>query len=555
MRFPLPFRFFLLLGLLLLGVSHGGMADENDRDRPNILFAFADDWGRYASAYADVTGPGTPNDLLDTPHFDRIAKEGVLFKNAHVTAPSCTPCRSSLLSGQYFFRTGQGAILQGAIWDASIPTYPLMLRDAGYHIGKVFKVWSPGDPRDAPYGEQEFGFETKGPNFNAFSQTATSLVKGGKTVEEAKAILLEKVGRDFDGFLDAKPDDQPFCFWFGPTNVHRKWIQGSGKHLWGLEPDELAGKMPSFLPDVPIVREDFADYLGEAMAFDAGLGVLIERLEKRGLLEDTLIVVSGDHGAPGFPRGKCNLYDFGTGVALAARWGNGKIPAGRVVEDFVNLMDLAPTFLEAGGVEIPEVMTGKSLVPVLTSEKSGQVDPERTWVITGRERHVAGARTQGRPYPQRAFRTRDHVLIVNFEPTRWPMGIPGPVGQGNVPDHETLANETFISFGDLDASPTKAWMIENRNDPRYAEQYELGFGKRPKYELFDLSKDPDEVDNVAGHTDYADVQADLETRLMAELKRVEDPRVTADPVPFENPPFTDIPPRRKPKPKGKAQKK
>ncbi|MCB1229039.1 MAG: sulfatase [Verrucomicrobiae bacterium] len=518
-------------------------------DRPNILFAFADDWGHYASIYAEAEGAGTANDVVKTPNFDRIAREGVLFKNAHVTAPSCTPCRSSLLSGQYFFRTGRGAILQGAIWDTKIPTYPLMLRDAGYHIGKIYKVWSPGEPRDAPYGEQEYGYEMKGPNFNSFSQTATKLVEEGKTVAEAKQLLLDKVGAEFDAFLEAKPDDEPFCFWFGPTNTHRMWTRGSGKALWGLEPDNLKGKLPDFLPDVPLVREDFADYLGEAMAFDAGLGVLLKRLEKAGQLDNTLVVVSGDHGAPGFPRGKCNLYDFGTNVSLAARWGNGKIPAGRVVDDFVNLMDLAPTFLEAGGVTPPEVMTGRSLMPVLTSEKSGQVDPERTWVITGRERHVGDARPGGKPYPQRAFRTKDHVFIVNFEPDRWPMGDPGDAAGEDIPDYDTLANNTFAAYADFDASPTKAWMIEHRNDPEVAKLFELGFGKRPKYELYDLSKDADEIENVAGYTEYADVQADMEKRLMAELKLVNDPRVTADPVPFENAPFTDIPPRKKPKKK------
>jgi len=543
------FSLFLFPFIAILALA--SPASGADQKRPNILFAFADDWGRYASIYAKVSGKGTPNDVVQTPNFDRVAREGVLFKNAHVTAPSCTPCRSSLLSGQYFFRTGRGAILQGAIWDKSIPTYPLLLRDAGYHIGKVFKVWSPGTPRDAPYGEQEYGYETPGLNFNSFSQTATKLVSEGKSVAEAKQLLLDKVGRDFDSFLKAQPEGKPFCFWFGPTNTHRKWTLGSGKALWGLDPDKLKGKLPGFLPDVPLVREDFADYLGEAMAFDAGLGVLLGRLEKTGQLDNTLVVVSGDHGAPGFPRGKCNLYGFGTGVSLAARWGNGKIPPGRVVDDFVNLMDLAPTFLEAGGVKPPEVMTGHSLMPVLTSEKSGQVDPKRTWVITGRERHVAAAREGGKPYPQRALRTKDHVFIINFKPDRWPMGDPGPVEKGEVPDYETLANNTFAAYADLDASPSKAWMIAHRNDPEVEEDFNLGFGKRPKFELYDLTKDPYEIDNVAGQTDYAGIQKAMKQQLMAELKRVEDPRVISNPPPFERPPFTDIPPPRKPRAKPK----
>jgi len=126
--------------------------------RPNILFFFADDWGRYASIYAAVNGPGGINDVVRTPNFDRIAKQGVLFRHAHVNAPSCTPCRSSLLSGQYFWRTGRGAILRGAVWDKSIPAYPLLLHDAGYHIGKTYKVWDPGTPSDAPYGGQKYTF-------------------------------------------------------------------------------------------------------------------------------------------------------------------------------------------------------------------------------------------------------------------------------------------------------------------------------------------------------------------------------------------------------------
>ena len=532
----LPFLF----SFPFLCLSKASLADE----RPNILFAFADDWGRYASIYADakVDGPGTANDLIKTPHFDRIAKEGVLFKNAHVTAPSCTPCRTSLLSGQYFYRTGQAAILQGAVWDAKTPSWPLLLDKAGYHIGKVYKVWSPGTPRDAPFGGQEHAFESKGPNFNGFSQTATKLVAGGKSVEEAKQVLLDQVAKNFDAFLEAKPDDAPFCYWFGPTNVHRKWIRGSGKDLWGLDPDKLEGKLPSFLPDVPIVREDFADYLGEAMAFDTALGVLLDKLEKSGELDNTIIVVSGDHGAPGFPRGKCNLYDFGTAVPLAARWGgagkDGKgIPAGRVVSDFVNLMDLAPTFLEAGDIEIPEVMTGRSLMPVFTSDRNGLVDPKRTWVVTGRERHVAKARTGNLPYPQRALRTEDYLYIINFKPDRWPMGVPGAVTEDSAPTYDALANNTFVCYGDLDASPTKAWMVTHRNDPKYAKHFELGFGKRPEKELYILEKDPDQVRNVAGLEQFAEIEKALHDQLMAELRKTKDPRVLSDDPPFEHPPF------------------
>jgi N-sulfoglucosamine sulfohydrolase len=334
------------LACALLLVCQGGLAPaaaDDDASRPNVLFAFADDWGRYAGVYGELE-PGGINDLVSTPHFDRIAREGVLFTNAFVNAPSCTPCRSSLLSGQHFWRTGRGAILQGAIWDGSVPSYPLLLQDAGYHIGHTAKVWSPGTPANAPFGARETAYNRQGNQFNQFSQ----FVSSRDDIDAAKQELYAKVRGNFDDFLKDRREGEPFCYWFGPTNCHRKWIAGSGKKLWGIDPDGLEGKLPPFLPDVPVIREDVADYLGEVQAFDAMLGVLLARLEETGELENTIVVVSGDHGMPGMPRGKCNLYDFGVGVSLAVRWG-AKVPAGRVVDDFVCLPDLAPTFLEAAG--------------------------------------------------------------------------------------------------------------------------------------------------------------------------------------------------------------
>lgn len=533
MRTSSSFYFLLANWLLICCVATTG-AD----DRPNILFAFADDWGRYASAYAQLDGSGTVNDVVRTPNFDRIAKEGVLFRSAFVTAPSCTPCRSSLLSGQYFYRTGRAAILQGAIWDSTIPTYPLLLRDRGYHIGHTHKVWSPGSPANAPYGAKPYAYNARGRRFNGFSQNATRLVNSGQGVEGAKRELLNEVAGNFADFLAKRDADKPFCYWFGPTNVHRKWIAGSGKRLWNINPDDLQGKLPKFLPDVPVVREDFADYLGEVQAFDAGLGVLLEQLEAMNELDNTLIVVSGDHGAPGFPRGKCNLYDFGTAVPLAVRWGD-KVQPGRVVDDLVNLMDLAPTFLEAGSVDPPEVMTGKSLLPVLISNAEGQVDPDRTWVITGRERHVARARPGMLPYPQRALRTKDYLYIINFKPDRWPMGDPQKITDNSAPSTDQLTNDTFVAFADLDASPTKAWLVEHRSTEPQA--YAWAFGKRPREELYVLADDPDQIDNVAGQARYASVQRQLKQQLLAELQRTGDPRVTGDGTTYDKSPFTDAP--------------
>lgn len=518
------------LAALLLAPAGSGA-----NPHPNILFVFSDDWGRHASAYAQADGPGSVNDLLQTPHFDRIAREGVLFLNAHVTAPSCTPCRSSLLSGQYFWRTGRGAILSGAVWDASIPSYPLLLQKAGYHIGKSYKVWSPGTPADAPYGTNRFAYESAGRRFNQFSQNVTRLVRNGAAIEAAKQEIYDEVRRNFEAFLADRKPDQPFCYWFGPTHTHRKYERGSGKALWGLDPERLKGKMPPFLPDVPEVREDLADYFGEILALDAMLGFFLAKLEAMGELDRTLLVVSGDHGAPGFPHGKCNLYDFGTGVSLAVRGAGTQ--GGRTVDDFVNLMDLAPTFLEIGGVAPPDAMTGRSIVPVLQSRKSGLVDPERTWVVTGRERHVAGARDGFLPYPQRAFRTKDYLYILNFKPDRWPLGNPLGLDVGEPLDAAELRENTMATFMDMDASPTKAWLVMHRNDPQWKPYYDRAFGQRPREELYLLATDPHQVNNVAADPQFASVRGELERRLLAELKRTGDPRLVDDGRYFETPPL------------------
>lgn len=533
---PSTFKRFALRSALLLTVCLAATSSllAADEKRPNILFAFADDWGRMANIYAQVDGTGGINDVAQTPNFDRIARQGVLFRNAFVNAPSCTPCRSSILSGQYFWRTGRGAILQGAVWDENIPAWPLMLHDADYHIGKTWKVWSPGTPRDAPYGGRKYAYEQAGGKFNGFSQTATRLVNSGKSVAEAKQVLMDEVRGNFRAMLE-KRGDKPFAYWFGPTNVHRKWIRGSGKALWNIDPDDLQGKLPPFLPDVPTVREDMADYLGETAGFDMALGVLVEELKAAGELENTLIVISGDHGPPGFPHGKCNLYDFGTQVALAIS-GPG-VEGGRVVDDFVCLPDLAPTFLEAGGVDVPQVMTGKSLWPVLKSKDTGLVDKSRTQVFTGRERHVAKARAGELPYPQRCIRTKDYSLIINFRPDRNPLGDPYRLDGPNEPTIEQMTENTFVTLPDEDAGPSKAWIVAHREDPKWKPYFVHAYGKRPRVELFDLQKDPHQMKNVADDPAYADVVARLQKQLMDELAVSGDPRLIEDGKFFETPPM------------------
>jgi N-sulfoglucosamine sulfohydrolase len=543
---------FRRLLLFVLTAMAAALSSHAENQKPlNILFVFADDWGRYASCYHGLDGHPSLNDIIKTPNVDRVAHDGVLFRNAFVNAPSCTPCRSSLLSGRYFFNTERGAILQGAVWDSSIPSFPLMLRDAGYHIGKSYKVWSPGTPRDAPFGGQQHGYEKHGRAPNNFSEEATERVGKGMSIAQAREEILAQVRGNFDDFLAARKHGQPWHYFFGPTTTHRTWIKGSGKKLWGIDPDSLKGKMPKFLPDVPEVREDVADYLGECQAVDAYVGVLMKRLEESGEADHTLVVISGDHGMPGVPSGKCNLYDHGVSVALIMRLPGAK--GGRIVDDYVCLPDLAPTFMEIGGIKPPEGLYGRSLLPILKSEKNGQIDPARTTVITGRERHVAAAREGFLPYPMRALRTPQFVYIRNFAPDRWPMGAPGHITDSETPSQQALEHNTFIGFADMDASPTKAWLVQHRADNDGKWFYNLAFAKRPAEELYDVRKDPDEVTNLADLPAYAEIKAQLSAQLLKTLADAKDPRVVGDGKKFDRPPYTGDDDTKPGKKSGKTQ--
>jgi N-sulfoglucosamine sulfohydrolase len=511
--------------------------------KPNILFAFADDWGRYAGCYARSEGRRSLAALTRTPVIDKIAREGAMFTNAFVPAPSCTPCRSSVLSGRYFWQTRLGAILQGAVFDHEIPTFPVALKDAGYDVGFSYKVWGPGTPINDPYAGDGHRYQRAGNKWHYYSFIVQNNLDKGLEIDEAKKPLLDEVRSNLTEFLEARDDEKPFFYWWGPTNTHRTWQRGSGRRIWGIEPDDLKGRMPDFFPDVHEVREDVSDYLGECNAFDEGLGVILDELERRGELDNTLVVVSGDHGIPGMPRAKCNLYDVGTQVPLLV-WKPGRVKAGRVIEDMVNIKDLAPTFLDAAGVDLPDGMPkGGSLMPLCESDKDGQVDPERTWIVSGRERHVAYANFQDLPYPQRCLRTKDFLYIRNFRPERWPMGDPRGLDAPNTvpPSYETLCTQTFVCYADMDAGPTKAWMIHHRGKEEHRENFELGFGKRAAEELYDLCSDPHHMKNVADDPAYAEIRADMSCRLMNVLEEEEDPRVVDRVCRYEHSPYTDVP--------------
>ena len=450
--------------------------------RPNILFAIADDWGwPHAGVYEDP--------VVQTPAFDRVANEGVLFNHAYISSPSCTPSRNAILTGQFHWRLGPGANLWSTL-DPSTPVYPLLLEEAGYHIGHYRKSWGPG----------KLDGWTKHP-----------------VGEEYKNGLEE--------FLAERPENTPFCFWLGSSDPHRGYDKGSGARS-GMNLDRI--RLFKCFPDVAVVRSDVADYYYEVQRFDTLVASAIKTLEKMGELENTIIVVTGDHGMP-FPRCKSNNYDSGARVPLAVRWGSGIKKTGRILDDFVSLTDLAPTFLELAGVEIPEVMTGKSLVSLLRSHQEGFIEPDRRgFVVHGKERHVPSQEEHMGGYPCRAIRNHDHLYIRNFKPDRWPAG---------TPNYEKAALP-YYWLGDCDNGPTKTYMVENKEkDDAHRHLWELSFGKRPAEELYDCSNDPEQLINLANDPGYAEIKEELAALLMEQLEFTGDPRIKGEGDQFDAYPY------------------
>ena len=502
-----------LLGLLLALSALGGTAAA--ADRPNILFFFADDWGRNASCYRDPRRPGL-NDAIATPNIDRVARAGVLFRNAFIEVPSCTPSRASVVTGSHFWRAGKRAfLLPDPGWEQvddpglALPGFGQLLAADGYFLGASYKTldrdWFPARQFSAGRVEHRYGlYLMEQPDRAAARQRIEGFIRGN-----FREMLA-----------GAEQSGQPFCHVFGPFNPHRPFAKGSGRELWGIQPDDLEGKLPAYWPDVPEVREDVADTLGEVLALDLYLGWMLEELEAAGHLDDTLIVLTGDNGV-NLPRGKCHLYDPGVRAPLIVRWGRGIAKPGRVVDDFVSLIDLAPTFLEVAGLEPPATMDGRSLLPLLRSEASGQIDPTRLAVVTGRERHERLVRPDASPYPMRAIRTADYLYIRNFKPDRWPSGDPydadGPSGDPAPQDGGTVA-----------------WLSVHRDDPDVKPLYDLLYGKRPAEELYDLRRDPDQMVNLADDPAHAAARTDLAHRLLDVLASTHDPRLTDD---FDHPPY------------------
>lgn len=456
---------------------------QSDGDRPNILFCIADDASQpHFSAYGCK--------WVQTPAFDKVAAEGLLFTNAWTPNAKCAPSRACILTGRNTWQLEE-ACNHMPHFPAKFKSYVEELGDNGYFCGKTAKGWAPGKAVDAN-GKQRF---LAGPPFNR-----------KKTNPPAKAISGIDYAANFDDFLEQKPDDEPFCFWYGGLEPHRAYEAGVGARLGGKKTSDI-DHVPAFWPDNETIRNDMLDYAYEIEYFDSHLDRMLKSLEQRNMLDNTLVIVTSDNGMP-FPRIKGQEYAWSNHLPLAIMWKSKINKPGRVIDDFVSFIDLAPTILQSA--KVPglrmQPMSGRSLTEYFGIEKEGIVFAERDHVLIGKERHDVG-RPNDWGYPIRGIVKDGFLYLRNYEIDRWPAGDP------------------LTGYLNCDGSPTKTEILSLYRSESETSFWKQAFGKRPEEELYDLNADRDCMKNLAGAAEHTERKMDMERQMVMELRAQQDPRV------------------------------
>ncbi len=467
-------------------------------ERPNILFCIADD-----ASYHHFGATGCS--WVSTPSFDRVASQGVLFHNCYTPNAKSAPSRAVILTGRNSWQLEEAG--------NHIPRFPSdykvvteVLSQHGYDVAYTGKSWAPGDP----------GMVDGKPR-----QLTGRPYQKRKTEAPTKAMSKNDYAANFADFLDDNAhESKPWFFWFGATEPHRRYEYGSGVALGGKSTG-MIDRVPSFWPDTKTVRNDMLDYGFEIEYFDSHIGRMIAELEHRGELENTIVIITSDNGMP-FPRSKGNNYEYSHHMPLAIMWHRGIDTPGREVTDMVSFTDFTPLILDVAGIDGKESgmksVTGKSLLPILRSDRSGRTTSGRTTHVFGRERHDYG-RPQNQGYPIRGIIRDNWMLIWNIKPHLYPGGNP----------------ET--GYLDIDGSPTKSLILKMYRSKEDDHYYNLAMGLRPSIELYDLSSDRDCVVNLAQEPSQADRITSMCRELLKILRKQGDPRITGDGGIFDRYPF------------------
>ncbi|MCK5703755.1 MAG: sulfatase [Cyclobacteriaceae bacterium] len=483
LRFPISF-----ISLLLLFIFSCTTQKEGKLTPPNILFAIADD-----ASYPHMGAYGC--DWVRSPAFDRIANQGILFTNAYTPNAKCAPSRACILTGRNSWQLEEAAN-HVPFFPAKFKTYAESLAENNYHVGYTAKGWAPGVAVDNDGKPRQL----TGVPYNTF-----------KTTPPAKYISNNDYSANFEDFLSKRPEGKPFCFWYGSTEPHRAYefragIEKGGKKLKDVD------KVYDFWPDNDTVRTDLLDYAFEIEYFDRHLQNMLDLLEKNGDLDNTLIIVTADNGMP-FPRIKGQEYELSNHLPLAIMWKNGIKNPGRIVDDFVNFIDFAPTYFELASLDPSETgmqsIQGQSLTDIFFTENSGTVTTYRDHVLIGKERHDIG-RPHDWGYPIRGIVKDGFLLINNYEPERWPAGNP----------------ET--GYLNCDGSPTKTVLLQRRTNSETFKYWDWSFGKKPPEELYKIDEDPECMNNLATNAEYTGLKNTLLTQMKKELIAQGDPRMAGN---------------------------
>ncbi len=463
-------------------------------DKPNVLFLLSDDHSYpYLSCYGDVN--------VRTPVIDKLAAEGIKFRKFFTSAPQCVPSRAAYLSG----RSPVAARITrfSSPLPRDVITFPEVLKkEAGYYIGVVGRSYHLDGSAKADDVLSKFlvegGYKTFKDRFDVVETGSDSLA-----VEQAKA------------FLEGRPKDKPFCLWVNFSDPHHAWNAPAS-----YRPDPATLKLPAHVPDLPGVREQYADYCAEVNRVDETTGKVLALLDGLGLTKDTLVVFGGDNGQA-LPHGKGSLYDPGCNVPFVVRW-PGVVAPGGDSSALLSGEDLGPTVLDAAGLKPAKGMTGVSFLPIL----KGTAPKTRDYVFMERGPHgsapVQVGMSSGGYDLSRAARSARYKAIYNCTP--------------------------WITYQPVDSAGGSAWKaIQNLNAegamaPGMSATY---FSTpRPVYEFYDLEKDPAELNNLSGKPEVAEAERTL--RLEMAKKMIID---------FDYLPLPAIPGEDKPAKKGKGKAK
>lgn len=420
-------------------------------DRPNVVLFIADDvsWNDFG-CYG--------NKAARTPNIDKLANNGIRFDHAYLTASSCSPSRSSIITGRYPHNNGKASELHQPI-SGHLPWFPELLRDAGYYTALSGKHHMKSTaPKKGPAARPR-----------AFDHT-----------DRGRSEANSGGHANWVSVTQNRPRDKPFFFWFAAFDAHRDWDADNqwDKREYGPMHQPKDVVVPPFLRDDEVTRNDIASYYNEVTRFDHFIGRVVDELEKQEELDNTLILVMADNGRP-FPRAKTRLHDSGMRTALVAHWPNGIAKKGPATA-LVSAVDLAPTVLQMAGCSIPETVQGVSILPVL----NGSEDSVRDYAFSEHNWHDYEAHG-------RSVRHGDFLLVRNFRPQ---LPWQGPADSVRSPSHQSLLSGR--DAGELNAA-----------------QQDVFLAPRPQVELYNMATDPWQLTNLTDNTDYSVVRKELVTVL------------------------------------------